>query len=142
MEIPTVRVCWCIPQAKGTVPIPLALLTVHNTNANTDSSGPSMYSRGEGNCSPPLALVTIHNTDGNTNDSCPSVYYREEGNCSSPPYTVHYAKHWWTENHRCIPKTKGIVPLLISVMAIKVHLVSFKFPRELPIDCEFQCTDN
>ena len=85
----------------------------------TDGLCPSVYSRGEGNCSPsldtahcavhrwkyrqtqiiclfqrqrelsPLALFTVQHTDGNTNSLCPSMYSRVEENCSPPPSTVH-----------------------------------------------------
>jgi hypothetical protein len=70
MEIPMVRVRWCISEVKGTVPLP-------------------------------LALFIEHDTDGNTNDSCSLVYY----------------------------KAKGIVSLHMSVMTIKVHWLSDKFPE-------------
>jgi hypothetical protein len=31
-----VRVRWCITEVKGTVPFPLTLFTMHNTNGKTD----------------------------------------------------------------------------------------------------------
>jgi hypothetical protein len=60
METLTICVCQCIPEAEGTVPLPLTLFTVNNTEGNTvqtidentDESRPSVYSKGEGNCSP------------------------------------------------------------------------------------------
>jgi len=59
METPTVCVRWCIPEAEGTVPLPLTLFSVHYTNGNTDGLCPLVYFRGEGNYSLPLALFTV-----------------------------------------------------------------------------------
>jgi len=55
-----VCVCRCIPEAEGTIPLPLTLFIVNNTegntvqtiDGNTDESRPSVYSRGERNYSP------------------------------------------------------------------------------------------
>jgi hypothetical protein len=60
METLTICVCRCIPEAEGTIPLPLTLFTVNNTegktvqtiDGNTDESHPLVYSRDEGNCSP------------------------------------------------------------------------------------------
>ena len=59
METPTVCVFQCIPEAEGTVPLPLTFTvnntrenTVQITGGNTDESCLSVYSRGEGNRSP------------------------------------------------------------------------------------------
>jgi len=52
METPTVCVRRCIPEVDEIVPLPLILFTVYITDGNTDGLCPSVYSRGEGNCSP------------------------------------------------------------------------------------------
>jgi len=67
METLTVCVRLYIPEARGIVPLLLTLFTVnntdgniiHNTDGNTNRWFPSVYSRGEENCSP------SHIGDGN-----------------------------------------------------------------------------
>jgi hypothetical protein len=59
MEILTVHVRLCIPEAKGTVPLPPTLFMEHHTDGNTDGLYPSMYSRGKGNCSLYMAVMAI-----------------------------------------------------------------------------------
>jgi hypothetical protein len=54
METPTVCVHRCIPEAKGIVPLLQALFTINNTEGNIDGLCLSLYSKGEGNCSPLL----------------------------------------------------------------------------------------
>jgi len=44
------------------------LFLSHITDGNTDEHKPSVYYRGEGNCS--------NITDGNTDDLCPSVFFK------------------------------------------------------------------
>ena len=68
METSTDCVRWCISGRRE-------LFLSHITDRNTDGHIPSMYSRGEGNCSPI--------TDENTDEHKPSVFYRGEGNCSN-----------------------------------------------------------
>jgi len=95
METPTVCVCRCIPEARGTIPLSQTLFTVQYTDGNTDGLKPSVYSRGEGNCSPPQTLFNVQYTVRNTNGLKPSVYSRGEGNCSPLLGTVHCAVHRW-----------------------------------------------
>ena len=57
MEIPTICVCRCIPDMRGTVPLHQELFTMQTIDGNTNSLCPSVYSRGKGNCSSPPSTV-------------------------------------------------------------------------------------
>lgn len=95
IETPTIYVCWCISKARGPVPLPHALFTVHNTYGNTDNLYSLVYSRGEGNCSPP----------------------KHYSLCKTPMETPMVCVR------RCIREVRGTIPLLMSVTAIVEYQV-------------------
>jgi hypothetical protein len=106
---------------------------------NTDELKPSVCSKGEGNCSPSQTLFnmqyTVRNTDGLSHtvsvfqrrgelfpSSRQGVLFPRQGVlfpsprhcllCSTPMKTPKDSNLW------CIPEVRGIVPILISMMAI------------------------
>ena len=185
METPTVFVCRCIPEARGTIPLFQARFTMQYTDGTPTNSNRQCVPKARvtvphpdtvqyavhrqkhrrsvsyRQCIPkargtvPLfqELFTMQYTDGNTDGLKLLVYFRGEGNYSTPPDTVHYVVH--RQKHRqsktvgvfqrqgvlfpsprhcllcstpmktpkdsnlwCIPEVRGIVPILISMMAI------------------------
>jgi len=90
MKIPIVHVCRCIPEVKGSLPLPLVLFIEHYTNGNTDGSCPSVYYKGEGNYSPPSG--TGHGTSHQWKyRRFMSVGVFQKRRELFPPDSIHYA---------------------------------------------------
>jgi hypothetical protein len=133
METPTVYVRQCISEAKGIVSLHQALFTIQTIDGNTDSLCMSMYSRREGNCSPPLGIVHYANHQWKHQQFVSiGVFQRQRElflsskHCSqsTTPREIQSKQPMETTTdrvHLCILDVKGIVPLLMAVMAIKVH---------------------
>jgi hypothetical protein len=136
MEIPTVCVCRCIPEAKGTIPLSQALFTMQYTDGNTDGLKLSVYSRGKGNCSPPQTVFNVQYTIRNTDGLKLSVYSRGERNCSPLPDTVHCAVYWW--KHRRT-QTVSVLQRRGELFPTPRHCSLCSTPIETPTVSNCQC---
>jgi hypothetical protein len=143
METPTVYVRQCISEAKGIVSLHQALFTIQTIDGNTDSLCMSMYSRREGNCSPPLGIVHYANHQWKHQQFVSiGVFQRQRELFLSSKHCSQSTTPRETSTVcvcRCIPKVRGIVPPF-SYRWWK--LLSVRFPRELLMECEFQCIVN
>jgi hypothetical protein len=60
METPMVCVHWCIPEARGAVPLPLELFTINATNENIDEArGAVPFPWNYSLCKTPMETSTI-----------------------------------------------------------------------------------
>ena len=92
METPTVFVCRCIPEARGTIPLIQARFTVQYTDGTPTNSNRQCV---------PKARVTVPHPD-------------------TVQYAVHRQKHRRSVSYRqCIPKARGTVPLFQELFTMQ-----------------------